>query len=479
MNSSPTRQTASALILAFIATSLVFCTRAEAQVTAGTGTAGKIPLWNGPHSLTNSIITQTSNKIGIGTTAPSALFTVVGATVTPAIFAVNYSGYAVRGNSDAYAGVFGVSNSSIGAAGLSTSGIGVSGTHSATTGTAPGVQGSTSSNDGGSAGVYGIATSNGYGLHGKSKSGFGVFAESMSSYGGYFSSSTSDAADFHGASWGIYVRNTGAQPAVDGGSSGANSYAGYFISNQYRAGYFKSGSTGLYSLYVDSAGGPSQATSALEVNGSIRAEGNLFVAGSKAGYVVDEMQNADSVALEPGDVVSVAADASAPVLGKIPVPVIRRATAAYDTAVVGVVDQIMYVPAPARRVAYEQQQQADRQAAAQAQALAAIGQKQVDAIPNAQDRISDEVGTMHSDVKASKAEYGRYCSVVTLGSYPIIKVDANYGPIRAGDLLTTSPHAGYAMKVTDKLAASGAIIGKALSSLAGGTGTVSILVTLK
>jgi hypothetical protein len=60
-----------------------------------------------------------------------------------------------------------------------------------------------------------------------------------------------------------------------------------------------------------------------------------------------------------------------------------------------------------------------------------------------------------------------------------VKADANFGAIRAGDLLTTSPHAGYAMKVTDKAAATGAIIGKALSSLDKGTGTVTVMVTLK
>ena len=65
---------------------------------------------------------------------------------------------------------------------------------------------------------------------------------------------------------------------------------------------------------------------------------------------------------------------------------------------------------------------------------------------------------------------GGYVNVVTLGAYKAVKVDASFGPIHAGDLLTTSPHAGYAMKVTDKVAAIGAIIGKALADLPSGTG---------
>jgi hypothetical protein len=59
------------------------------------------------------------------------------------------------------------------------------------------------------------------------------------------------------------------------------------------------------------------------------------------------------------------------------------------------------------------------------------------------------------------------------------KVDAQYAPIAVGDLLTTSPTQGHAMKVTDPLRAFGAIIGKALRPLAAGTGLVPILVALQ
>ena len=43
------------------------------------------------------------------------------------------------------------------------------------------------------------------------------------------------------------------------------------------------------------------------------------------------------------------------------------------------------------------------------------------------------------------------------------KVDASYGPIRVGDLLTTSPTPGHAMTVGDQSMAFGAVIGKALA----------------
>jgi len=192
--------------------------------------------------------------------------------------------------------------------------------------------------------------------------------------------------------------------------------------------------------------------------------------------VVDEMQNADSVNMEPGDVVVIAEDSSAPVLGKIPVPRIKLAANANDTAVVGVVDQIMYVPDEATRNAYEAQQQADHDAAIRSQNNM---ESKHDPMANIQNRISDEEGTLHHDPNAASARPEGYCSVVTLGAYKAVKADASFGAIRAGDLLTTSSHAGYAMRVSDKAAASGAIIGKALSSLDKGIGTVPVMVTLK
>ena len=67
--------------------------------------------------------------------------------------------------------------------------------------------------------------------------------------------------------------------------------------------------------------------------------------------------------------------------------------------------------------------------------------------------ISDEQGTLHALPNVSQAGTGGYVSVVTLGAYQIVKVDASYGAIHAGDLLTSSPNPGYAMKVTDRTAA--------------------------
>src|SRR5262252_1236641 len=57
--------------------------------------------------------------------------------------------------------------------------------------------------------------------------------------------------------------------------------------------------------------------------------------------------------------------------------------------------------------------------------------------------------------------------------------DAAHGAIEPGDLLTTAPTPGHAMKVTDPVKAQGAIIGKAMTSLKEGRGLVLVLVTLQ
>ena len=58
-------------------------------------------------------------------------------------------------------------------------------------------------------------------------------------------------------------------------------------------------------------------------------------------------------------------------------------------------------------------------------------------------------------------------------------VDASYGSVLPGDLLTTSDTPGHAMKVTEHASAQGAILGKAMSGLKAGKGMVLVLVTLQ
>jgi len=80
---------------------------------------------------------------------------------------------------------------------------------------------------------------------------------------------------------------------------------------------------------------------------------------------------------------------------------------------------------------------------------------------------SDRSGT--SDKRAPVALMGKvYC-----------KVDAQYGPVEVGDLLTTSPTSGHAMKASDPARAFGAVIGKALQPLRSGQALLPILIALQ
>jgi len=59
------------------------------------------------------------------------------------------------------------------------------------------------------------------------------------------------------------------------------------------------------------------------------------------------------------------------------------------------------------------------------------------------------------------------------------KVDAQFGSIGVGDLLTTSPTIGHAMRIDDPFKAFGSVIGKALRPQAEGQGLIPILIALQ
>jgi hypothetical protein len=77
-----------------------------------------------------------------------------------------------------------------------------------------------------------------------------------------------------------------------------------------------------------------------------------------------------------------------------------------------------------------------------------------------------------------KQERGNRAPLALVGKAYCL-ADAQYGSIEVGDLLTTSPTPAHAMKATDHEMAFGAIIGKALRSLAAGQGLIPVLITLR
>jgi hypothetical protein len=64
-------------------------------------------------------------------------------------------------------------------------------------------------------------------------------------------------------------------------------------------------------------------------------------------------------------------------------------------------------------------------------------------------------------------------ALVALTGLVECKVDAGYGAIRAGDLLTSSPTPGYAMRALEPLP--GTVLGKALDSLDAGVGSIRVV----
>jgi hypothetical protein len=76
---------------------------------------------------------------------------------------------------------------------------------------------------------------------------------------------------------------------------------------------------------------------------------------------------------------------------------------------------------------------------------------------------------------------GRLTKEIPLAIVGIVpcKVTAENGAIEPGDLLVSASTPGHAMKGTDRARMLGAVVGKALEALPGGTGVIQVLVTLQ
>ena len=88
-------------------------------------------------------------------------------------------------------------------------------------------------------------------------------------------------------------------------------------------------------------------------------------------------------------------------------------------------------------------------------------------------------GDYRPGIVLDKQPTGKPRKPIALMSKVFCKVDAEFGAIEIGDLLTTSPTPGHAMKVGDATQALGTIIGKALKPLNSGQGLVPVLIALQ
>ena len=87
-------------------------------------------------------------------------------------------------------------------------------------------------------------------------------------------------------------------------------------------------------------------------------------------------------------------------------------------------------------------------------------------------------GTYRPGIVLDGHETGECRLSISLVGKVFCKVDSRYADIGVGDLLTTSPTPGHAMKATDPTQAFGAIIGKSLRPWEDGPGLIPILVAL-
>ncbi len=318
-------------------------------------------------------------------------------------------------------------------------------------------------------------SSGGYAVRGSCiTAGTGCYAVSSSAATGSF------AGVFEGGK-GVFASAADTdRPAVYASSTGGGGWGVYGLSTSSRGVQAKTGASASYSLWVEPAGGVAS-TAAAYIGGGLFVSGDLNVSGSKTGYVVDIMQNVGSEPLSQGDIV-VIVGSSAPAQGSVPVITVRKATRAYDIGVVGVVDAAVNVPSSELKAHYAAEQAAIKAALARRDAteLAAKQSGQMAAaVTIPQQTISDKAVAVEAQADAAGVATGGYINAVTLGSYKSVKVDASFGPIKAGDLLVASTNPGYAMKADPDGKTSGAVIGKALGDLNSGTGAIPVIVTLK
>jgi hypothetical protein len=88
------------------------------------------------------------------------------------------------------------------------------------------------------------------------------------------------------------------------------------------------------------------------------------------------------------------------------------------------------------------------------------------------------LASSHPMADGTDTEFSKELPLAMIGIVPCKVVDEN-GPIKPGDLLVASSLPGFAMKGSDRTRLTGAVIGKALDSLASGKGAIRILLALQ
>jgi hypothetical protein len=273
-------------------------------------------------------------------------------------------------------------------------------------------------------GVCGQSDS-GNGVNGVSDSGVGVAALSISNIGlSAFSSSGQGINSYSSSGQGInsysaqaeagYFQTDGDSDALVATTSSPNNAAVTAINTYQASGQVPSG----FGLRVSSSntGIYASGTPAAFIDGDHMVTGDLILTNAVGGDVAEDFDvEDDQVNLQPGTVLIINKE------GKL-----CASTRPYDTRVAGVVAG---------------------------------------------------AGDLHPAVVLQRVPSQKPRSPIALVGKAFCKVDAAFGEVKAGDLLTTSHTPGYAMKASKRSRALGAIIGKALAGLDAGMGLIPILVS--
>jgi hypothetical protein len=449
---------------------------------------------------------------------------------------------AVRGiGSGSGAGVFGSSSGGYGVRGTSVTGIGVYGAHTATTGTGPGVRGDTSSTAVSAVGLYGLVASSSSapssaGVRGENKgAGAGVYGTSASGYGVYGYNIPGTAVyGLTGSGIGVKAWANGGT-GVDSYSSGgaavkAHSYSGNGVDAQSDQGIGVLGKgtgkgilgiqgsavcantaefiafavggcgdswPGVVGSSASRAGVVGQATTSaatgvLGDSTSRSVEGRFNFASCQGAYAVGGCAGASDYA-----------DGVYGVSGANGAGVRAANTSGGDILVAEAP-----IGSPKARIDSSGEVFADggfhtggadyaesiRAGASGLQAgdVVAIDPTQGYAVRKSDRPYSRLVVGVYSTKPAVLAVGSHRVNDSLKGEVPVAmmgvvptKVTAANGAIRAGDLLTTSRLAGYAMKAKPVVVhgvaiyPTGAILGKALQPLRRGTGTIEVLMMLR
>ena len=349
-------------------------------------------------------------------------------------------------------------------------------------------------NGGGFNGLYAETTySNGNGLYAQANTGttaYGVEGVAQQGYGGYFFGGAYGAYGSSGAGVGLYG-NSSTNSGVVGVSNGGGGFAGVSGTDNNASGTgvagYSTGSTGVYGAGAK-YGGYFVSSTADGVYGENGAGSGLTPLFGYGYGVRGDSDNGHGIVGTSGTGFGVVASANSgyglyasSVTGTAGyfqgAVTINGIATAHKVNIIGGSD----VAEPYRIAAF-------RGIAPKAGMVVTIDPDRVGRMRVATKAYDRTVSGIISG--ANGIEPGITLTqkgTVADGSLPVASMgrvwalcDANAGgAIRAGDLLTTSATPGHAMKAKNGNRASGAILGKAMSSLTQGRGLVLVLVTLQ